>query len=201
LIITWIGVSAVAVIYAFIVRIDAQKDLDARHLAGTNSGKEILAKLVRTMGTLKIIAFTTWLLTGLYAISPWSLNAEGPIWRRLIFPIGMNIGLVCVAASLFLFQHERKRVLVRDTASELERLRRLAAVERDLESRDALTAATNGLAQATREQTEALAPNTAQAENTESIQELTTATEANTTAIKVETLVTLHKNDEQGDVH
>jgi hypothetical protein len=209
LIISWIVLSLVFTVYGIFVRIDAQKDIDARHLSGTNSGKEILAKLVRRMGTLKIIAFSTWFLTGLYAISPWSLQATGPPWRRLIVPLGMNIGLVAIGTSLITFQRERRRVLIKDTAIEFERLHQIElakvqAAQDDIQSRNALTAATADLAQATKDQTEVLQSvpaeaTAAQIENTRSTDALTISTDKNTNALEVKTFITLHETDDTKD--
>lgn len=165
LIVLWILFSIAGIGYAAYVAIDAQKDIDARHTIGINSGREILARLVRTMGRLKLFAFCIFFLCGIYAISPWSLNSTGPPWRRMIIPTGLVLGQGAIVLSLINFQRERKRVLDRDTRDALAHKRaedraRVEAAQQQIESRDALTAATTDLAQATRDQTDALTSGT-----------------------------------------
>lgn len=114
LVISWLVISFVATVYALVVTFDSRKDIKARHESNINSGREAMAQLVYTMGRLKLFAFSVWFLCGIYAMSPWALPGNGPPWKRLIIPLGLDLGMIAVAASLVNFQRERARVLKRD---------------------------------------------------------------------------------------
>jgi hypothetical protein len=114
LIVSWIGLSLIGMLFAAVVYYDARKDIKAREESHINSGRETLAKLVRKMGAFKFFAYILWFLSGVYVLTPWSLNSTGPEWRRLIVPFCMNTGITLVTLSLVNFHWTRRNVLERD---------------------------------------------------------------------------------------
>lgn len=192
--VVWFVVALFGLFYGIKVRQDAVTDVAVRHAAGVNSGRQELAQLLVATSSLLCFAFAVWLLCGLLAMMVPSPPSTTPL--SYVIQFGLVAAEVALAYMLFHKQTVRRRVLIRDMASDAV-LHRAAADLLRMEQRantEALIANTT----ATEAATHALqnGPMAAQVAQTEATTDLTAATTENTDVIRISTEVELKKLSE-----
>lgn len=148
----WVGVATFGLIYGMVLRSDAQRDVEARHVSGMNSGREDIAHLLVMTATLLSLGLFIGLLCGFAAMTIPSPRVTRPM--SYVIQAGLISQLSTVAFTLFYKQRVRRRVLKRDM--ENEAIRVLAAAKLAAESLDANTEAIAANTVATEAATEAI---------------------------------------------
>lgn len=148
----WVLTALSGLVYSLKLRHDARQDVAARHLSGTNSGREDLAQMLVTTAALNAIGFLGFLLAGLVAMTIPSSPAITPrSYGIQLLLVGAQLAM---AVSVWHKQRVRTRVFVRDRDAEIARLAVVA--ELATEHLDLNTEALGQLTDATREHTQTL---------------------------------------------
>lgn len=148
----WVVIAVAGLTYSLKLRHDAKLDVKARHLDGTNSGKEDLAKMLIVTASLNAFGFLAFLLAGGGAMLIPSSRATTP--RSYAIQLLLIAAQIAMAASVWHKQRVRTKVFIRDRENEILRLAAVASVAAD--HLDQNTQALAELTDATRENTDVL---------------------------------------------